>query len=112
MDLVQNEPGTRRKIYNVARSNTHLLCKDVPCKILKECSYSGDEPTQFVSTFLETGHIEWLFKKYGHKHFERERIDRAILVIWFRACEMYICHISNMQFTNVSEMFFSDEGLY
>lgn len=105
-------PEQEKTYLQFAESNTNLLCKDVPREILKECSFAGDEPTQFISTFLEIGHVEWLFVKHGHRHFERERLDRAILVIWLRACEMYICHISEMPFFGVNDLFFSDEGLY
>ena len=105
-------PEQEEQYINFARSNTELSCREVPYEILEECSYAGDEPTQFISTFLETGHVEWLFTKHGHRHFEKERVDRAVLVIWLRACDMYICQISGMPFADINQTFFSDEGLY
>ena len=105
-------PEQEEQYINFARSNTELSCREVPYEILEECSYAGDEPTQFISTFLETGHLEWLFKKHGHRHFEKERIARAVLVIWLRACDMYISQISGLPFAEINQMFFSDEGLY
>ena len=41
-----------------------------------------------------------------------QRIDRAVLLIWNRACHLYTSHLMSLADADWNRPFFSDEGLY
>ncbi len=96
----------------MSQDNPTWLCSEVPFELLEAASFAGEEPTEFVSAFLEAGHTQWLEGIYGRRHFDRERIDRAVLVLWLRACDLYASHVTGIPFPDWGQVFFSDEGLY
>ena len=95
-----------------SQDNPNWLCSEVPFELLEAASFAGEEPTEFVSTFLEAGHTQWLVQIHGRRHFDRERIDRAVLVLWLRACDLYTSQVTGIASSDWDKTFFSDEGLY
>jgi hypothetical protein len=91
-----------------------MLCSEAPMEILQESSYAGDEPTKFLLAFFAAGHGQWLAQTYGVPvtAFPKERVARAALVLWSRACELYTSRLYCRPRSDWGEPFFSDEGLY
>jgi hypothetical protein len=98
----------------MASENPNMRCSEAPVEILEAASYAGDEPTPFLTSFFTTGHSQWLARRYGHpaSAFDEERIERAVLLLWVRACELYTSHLCGRPDSNWDQPFFSDEGLY
>ena len=44
--------------------------------------------------------------------FDQEIIDRAVYVLWYRACALYTSHQTGVADPDWDRPFFSDEGLY
>lgn len=90
-----------------------MVCSDAPAEILEAAAFSGEEPTNFMKDFLAAGHKEWLYRTYGQRlHLDRERIDRAVVVLWIRACDLYTRLTFDPPNPEGTRPFFSDEGLY
>ena len=69
--------------------------------------------SEFLTQFLTVGHLEWLARRNGGRyHYEQERIDRAVYLLWDRACHLYTSHIMSLADVDWQKPFFSDEGLY
>ena len=97
----------------LAQDNPEILCSEIPVELLEAASFSGDEPSEFLTQFLTAGHQEWLARRDGGRyHYEQERIDRAVLLLWNRACHLYTSHIMSRADADLLKPFFSDEGLY
>ena len=90
-----------------------MLCRDIPMELLETISLAGDEPTEFLSDFFATGHTEWLASKYGpNVRFAKERIHRAVLLLWERTSRLHTSHILKRPDPDWEEPLFSDEGLF
>ena len=100
------------RFLRLAVEQPDMLCSQVPADIL-EAAASEAEPTKFLEEFFATGYTEWLAKKHGRRlHLPREQIDRAILVLWFRACLLETSRLLGRNNGDEDKPFFSDEGLY
>lgn len=91
-----------------------MLCSEAPVEILQESSYAGDEPTEFLLAFFAAGHTQWLAQTYGvpATAFPKDRVQRAALLLWLRACELYTGRRYRRPSSDWDRPFFSDEGLY
>ena len=97
----------------MAQDNPEILCSEIPVELLEAASFSGEEPSPFMSQFLTTGHQEWLVRRDGGRHpYEQERIDCAVYLLWDRACRLYTSHIMSRPDPDWTNSFFSDDGLY
>lgn len=107
------EPEKEEFYINLAQQRPDLLCSETPFEILEAASFSGEEPVGFLKTFLESGHKQWLLQSRGQRaYFDQEQIDRAVMVLWLRACDLYTSLILNRPNLEWDKLFFSDEGLY
>ena len=108
------DPQREEEYIQMAGANPNLRCSDAPLEILQAASYAGDEPTPFLRAFFTAGHSQWLAQTYGvpASAFEDERIERAVILLWIRACELYTSHQYQRPDTQWEDLFFSDEGLY
>lgn len=91
-----------------------MRCSEAPLEILQESSYAGDEPTEFLQAFFAAGHAQWLAQNYGvpATAFPKERVARAALMLWLRACQLYTSSWYRRPNSDWDKPFFSDEGLY
>jgi hypothetical protein len=107
-------PDQEEVFIRAALDNPNMLCSEAPVEILKESSFAGDEPTRFLMDFFAAGHTQWLAQTYGQPAaaFQKDRVDRAALVLWIRACDLYTSHQYHRPDPNWVQPFFSDEGLY
>ena len=97
----------------MAQDNPEILCSEIPVELLEAASFSGEEPSEFLTQELTAGHQEWLAGRYGGRyHYGQERIDRAVLLLWDRACHLYTSHIMSRADPDWGKPFFADEGLY
>ena len=102
-----------RAYIQMAMDNPNWLCREVPGEILQAASYAGDEPNEFLRSFLSTGHTQWLLEKYGPRtRVLPEQVERAVLVLWVRACSLYTSKTTGRPDGDWDKPFFSDEGLY
>ena len=97
----------------MAQGSPGILCSEIPVELLEAASFSGEEPSEFLTQFLTAGHLEWLALRHGGRYnYEQERIDRAVYLLWDRACHLYTSHIMSLADADWDRPFFSDEGLY
>jgi hypothetical protein len=108
------EPQQEEHYIQMASDNPSMLCSEAPVEILEAASYAGDEPTPFLTSFFTAGHTQWLAQRYGQRvsAFEEERIERAVILLWIRACELYTSRVYGRPDLEWDKPFFSDEGLY
>ena len=108
------DPDQQARYLEMAAANPHWLCSDIHIEVLEECSYAGDEPTAFLNAFFAAGHGQWLYRTYGipPSAVEPERMQRAALLLWIRACELYTSRLYQRPGPDWDQPFFSDEGLY
>ena len=108
------EPNQQDHYLQLAASRPEWLCSDVPLEILQECSYAGDEPTEFLRAFFAAGYSQWLSRTHGipASALDPEQVQRAALLLWVRACELYTSHVYQRPNPHWRQPFFSDEGLY
>jgi hypothetical protein len=106
------DPSQEERFLQLARERPDILCAEAPAEIL-EAAASDAEPTKFLEEFFATGYTGWLAKKYGRRlHPPQDRIDRAILVLWLRACLLNTDRLLGHRNSELDRPFFSDEGLY
>ena len=107
MDLSDEE-----RYRNIAGDQPDILCSQVPQELLVEAA-SEAEPTPFFEEFFATGYIGWLANKHGRRiRPPQVQIDRAILVLWYRACLLSTGRLLGQSNEFDDQPFFSDEGLY
>ena len=107
------EPEQEEHYIALAQERPDLSCSDVPFEILEAAAFSGEEPTDFMKEFLAAGHKEWLYRTLGQRPFlDQEQLDRAVGVLWIRACDLYASQTLNWPNPHGDAPFFSDEGLY
>ena len=96
----------------MAIEHPDILCSEVPVEIL-EAAASEAEPTPFMEQYFATGHAGWLAIKHGRRiTFPKEFMDRAILVLWFRACLLNTDRLLGQEPRDAGKPFFSDDDLY
>jgi hypothetical protein len=106
------DPAMEEHFLNLAAENPGMMCSEAPIEIL-EASAADAEPTKFLEDFFAAGYHGWLALKFGRRiHPPQERVDRAIIVLWLRACLLNTGRILKRNETGPDEPFFSDEGLY
>ena len=103
---------TEQNYLQLALNNPNVICAEVPPEIL-EVAASEVEPTIFMEEYFAAGHSAWLAMKYGRSiHLPKEMMDRAIIVLWHRACLLNTARLLGQETGDSSKHFFSDEGLY
>ncbi|MBQ10550.1 MAG: hypothetical protein CMJ45_03260 [Planctomyces sp.] len=106
------DPLLEEEYLQLASDQPEILCSDAPIAILKE-SASEAEPTRYLEEFFAAGYTAWLSKKHGRRiRLPKEMIDRAILVLWFRASLLNTSRMMGQTNSDDDLPFFSDEGLY
>ena len=95
-----------------AADNPEILCSEVPDELLEQAATEA-EPTPFFEEFFAVGYSGWLAKKYGRRiRFPQDRVNAAILVLWYRAVLLNTDRILGVQDVDPTAPFFSDEGLH
>ena len=103
---------TEQNYLQLALSNPNVTCAEAPPEIL-EVTASEVEPTIFMEEYFAAGHAAWLSMKYGRSiHLPKEMMDRAIIVLWHRACLLNTARLLGQETRDSGKHFFSDEGLY
>jgi len=107
-------PEQEAAYIQLALASPQMLCSEAPAEILQESSYAGDEPTEFLLAFFAAGHTQWLAQACGvpATALPKDRVVRAALLLWLRACELYTCRQYRRQSSDWDKPFFSDQGLY
>ena len=106
------EPAMEEHFLKLAADNPGMMCSEAPVEIL-ETAAADAEPTKFLEEFFATGYAGWLALKFGRRiHPTQDRIDRAIIVLWLRACLLNTDCILGRNETGPDQPFFSDDGLY
>ena len=88
------------------------MCSEVPSELLEAAS-SDAEPTKFLEEFFAVGYTGWLAHKHGRRiHPPQDLVDRAVIVLWLRACLLNTGRLLGRTDDDQTTPFFSDEGLY
>ena len=96
----------------LAAENPGMMCSEAPVEIL-EASAADAEPTKFLEDFFAAGYNGWLALKFGRRvHPPPEQTNRAIIVLWLRACLLNTDRILERSQGGPDQPFFSDDGLY
>lgn len=107
MDLEREEFFTQ-----MAAGHPNLLCSEVPDELLEAASYAGDEPDRFLRSLFTTGYTQWLRHNLSPRlRLPREQIDRGIIVLGVRACNLNTSRLSGRPDDNWHKPFFWDEEL-
>jgi len=106
------DPQMEEEFLQLAAEHPDILCSEAPLEILEE-SASEAEPTRYLEQFFATGYTAWLAQKHGRRiRLPKEMIDRAILVLWFRASLLNTSRMLGQPNNDDRQPFFSDEDLY
>ena len=106
------DPAMEEHFLKLAAENPGMMCSEAPVEIL-EASAADAEPTKYLEEFFAAGYNGWLALKFGRRiHPPQDRIDRAIIVLWLRACLLNTDRILERNQAGPDQPFFSDEGLY
>ena len=106
------DPLMEEEFLQLATEHPDILCSEAPLEILEE-SASEAEPTRYLEEFFATGYTAWLAKKHGRRvRLPKEMIDRAVLVLWFRASLLNTSRLMGQRNSDEDQPFFSDEDLY
>ncbi len=106
-------PESEPFYLQLALDRPDMLCSEAPPEILQACSFAGEEPTEFLHNFFAAGYTQWVWKNRGIRiDFDQERIARAVILLWMRACSLYTSLVYHRPDTDWEKVFFSDEGLY
>ncbi len=113
MNLPPISPADEPAYLQLAMEQPLLLCSAAPPEILQACSFAGEEPTAFLRDFFAAGYTQWVWQTQGLRiDFDQERIARAVILLWIRACHLYTSLEYNRPNPDWEKSFFSDEGLY
>ncbi len=105
-------PEQEPAYIQLALERPDMLCSEAPPEILQAASFAGDEPTAFLFNFFAAGYAQWVFKTSGFRiDADRERIARAVMLLWFRACELFTSLEYDRPSDAWGQVFFSDAGL-
>ena len=106
------DAATEQYYLRMALDHPNITCSEAPPEIL-ETAASEVEPTNFMEEYFAAGHGGWLATKHGRTiHLPKERMDRAIIVLWHRACLLNTDRLLGQVMHDGDKQFFSDEGLY
>lgn len=106
------DPETEARFLKMAEEEPEMTCADAPVEILEAAS-SEAEPTPFMEEYFAAGHATWLEIKHGRRiSLPKNLMDRAILVLWNRACLLDTDRLLGQTNPDAEKPFFSDEGLY
>ncbi len=106
------EPSKERYYLRMAAEHPATPCSAAPDEILEEAA-SEAEPTKFMEEYFAAGHAGWLAAKRGRTvNLPKDRMDRAILVLWLRACHLNTDRLLGRPSDDADKPFFSDEDLY
>lgn len=106
------DTATEQNYLQKALDHPDITCAEAPQEIL-ESAASEVEPTFFMEEYFAAGHAAWLAMKYGRAiHLPKDRMDRAIIVLWHRACVLNTARLLGEEMRDADKPFFSDEGLY
>ena len=112
MNVPNIGPEDEPRYLQLASDNPGMLCSEAPPEILRASSFSSDEPTAFLFEFFATGYNQWHLKSRGFRiDFDPERVARGVLLLWFRACDLYTSLEYDRPHDDWEKEFFSDEGL-
>ena len=107
------ERDKEQEYIKLAQDHPAMLWKEIPRDLLEAISFSGDEPTEFLTNFFATGHTGWLSDKYRPMtRFPTDRIQRAVLLLWERGCRLHTSQLLNRPDPDWEKPLFSDEDLY
>ncbi len=113
MNLPNIVPEEEEKYIRLATDNPNMLCSEAPPEILQASSFATDEPTPFLFDFFAAGYNQWHLKAHGFRvDFDPERVARGVILLWFRACDLYTSLQYNLPHDDWDKEFFSDVGLY
>ena len=113
MTLPYISPEEEPSYIQLALDRPDMLCSEAPPEILQAASFAGDEPTEFLRSFFAAGYTQWVWKNHGFRiDFDQERIIRASILLWIRACSLYTSREYDRPDSDWERSFFSDEGLY
>ena len=106
------DAALEQNYLQMALDRPNITCSEAPPEILEVAS-SEVEPTKFMEEYFAAGHAGWLAMKHGRTiHLPKERMDRAIIVLWRRACLLNTARLLGQRMQDADKPFFSDEGLY
>lgn len=106
------DPEREEFFIQMAADHPDMLCSEVPAELLEAASYAGDEPNQFLRSFFTTGYTQWLRLNVSPRlRLPKEQIDKAVMVLWVRACILNTSRISGRPDDNWPKPFFWDEEL-
>ena len=106
------DPALEQHYLRMAVESPGMLCSEAPAEILEAAS-SEAEPTKFMEEFFALGHAHWLADKHGRSiNLPKVQMDRAIVVLWYRACLLNTDRLLGKESPDAAKPFFSDEGLY
>ena len=106
------DAATEQIYLQMAMDLPIITCSEAPPELL-ETAASEVEPTKFMEEYFAAGHAGWLALKHGRTiHLPKERMDRAIIVLWHRACLLNTARLLGQELQDADKQFFSDEGLY
>ena len=113
MELPYIAPEDEPRYIQLATDNPNMLCSEAPPEILQASSFAGEEPTAFLFDFFAAGYNQWHLKARGFRvDFDPERVARGVILLWFRACDLYTSLEYGRPHSDWEKEFFSDEGLY
>ena len=106
------DPGQEEHYLQFASEHPDVMCSEVPSELL-EAAASDAEPTKFLEEFFAVGYTGWLAQKHGRRiHPPQDLVDRAVIVLWLRACLLNTDRLLGRTDGGQDTLFFSDEGLY
>jgi hypothetical protein len=106
------DPAKEQHYLRMAMDHPGILCSEAPLEILEAAASEG-EPTRFMEEYFALGHSRWLAEKHGRSiHLPKDQMDRAILVLWLRACLLNTDRLLHREIRDADMPFFSDEGFY
>lgn len=112
MTLPYIGPEEEPAYLQLAMERPELLCSEAPPELLQACSFAGEEPTAFLRDFFAVGYTQWVWRTQGIRiDFDQERIARAVILLWIRACNLYTSLEYERPNPDWGRAFFSDEGL-
>jgi hypothetical protein len=107
------EPDAQQNLIRLAQEQPNMRCSEAPVEILQASAYAGEEPTPFLKDFFAAGFVQRLSEIFGRRmDFDQEIIDRAVYLLWYRACGLYTSHLTGRPDPDWDQLFFSDEDLY
>ena len=103
---------TQARFLKMAEEEPEMTCANTPIEILEAASAEA-EPPPFMEEYFAIGHGAWLAVKHGRRiSLPQNLMDRAILILWNRACLLDTDRLLGQTNPDTDKPLFSDEGLY